>query len=286
MLGKLFKYEWKTTGKMGLLMLAALGIVTLLGVLGFVLPVSTMSKAPSYSDEDSIAMILTTLVAMVTMMVYVVTLMGVVYGMMIYLGVHFYKTMYSDEGYLTLTLPVTPRQLIISKVLNGGIWYAIICVGMGLSIIILSVAMMFSLGNAMDVSVDMQKEIGMVFTELWNEMNFEVVHIIVSVILMLIVTPFSAMMTLFGAITIGQLASKYRALMGILVYFGISMVNGIVSYVISFLLNMGNFVVADAMNSTPSLAVSYDATLITSTIMLVVFYFVSHNILNKKLNME
>lgn len=286
MLGKLFKYEWKATSKMGLLMLAAIGIVTLLGVLGFVLPIASMETKYSYADEDSIQMILTTLVSMVTIMVYIITLMGVVYGMMIFLGVHFYKTMYSDEGYLTMTLPVTPRQLIISKVLNGGIWYAIVYFAMGISVIVLMVAMMFAMGTAVDPSVDMQREMGMVFAEIWDVLNIEIIHIIVSVLLMLIITPVSAMMMLFGAITIGQLASKYRALMGILVYFGISMVNGVINYIIGFVMNMGSYAVASVTNTMPSLAISYDASVLASVIMAVVFYFVSHHILSKKLNME
>ena len=74
----------------------------------------------------------------------------------------------------------------------------------------------------------------------WENLSFEVVHIIGSMLLALIVTPFSTMMTLFGAITIGQLASKYRALMGILAYFGVSVINGVVSYIISFLMNLNH----------------------------------------------
>ena len=286
MLGKLFKYEWKTVSKMGLLMLAAIGIVTLLGVIGFALPMSNMETNYGYSDEDSIGVILNTLVAMVTIMVYIVTLMGVVYGMMIYLGVHFYKTMYSDEGYLTMTLPVTPRQLIISKVLNGSIWYGIVCVAMGISVIVLMTAMMFFMGTAMDVPADMQKEMSVFFQELWEVFGIEVVHMIVSVLLMLIITPVSGMMKLFGAITIGQLASKYRALVGILVYFGISVVSSIVAYIISFILNIGSFAIASATDGIPSMTASYDAAVITYLIMAVILYFVSHNILNKKLNME
>jgi len=206
--------------------------------------------------------------------------------MMIYLGVHFYKTMYSDEGYLTMTLPVTPRQLIISKVLNGSIWYGIVCVAMGISVIILMMAMMFFMGTAMDVPADMQKEMSVFFQELWEVFGIEVVHMIVSVLLMLILTPVSGMMMLFGAITIGQLASKYRALVGILVYFGISVVSSIVAYIISFILNIGSFAVASATDGIPSMTASYDAAVITYLIMAVILYFVSHNILNKKLNME
>jgi len=44
--------------------------------------------------------------------------------------------------------------------------------------------------------------------------------------------------------------------------------------------------VASATDGIPSMTASYDAAVITYLIMAVILYFVSHNILNKKLNME
>lgn len=286
MLGKLFKYEWKTISKMGLLMLAALGIVTLLGVLGFALPFSNLIEITESSDESVAGAFLSMLISMGTMMVYILTMMGVVYGMLIYMGVHFYKTMYSDEGYLTHTLPVTPRQLIFSKVLNGSIWYGIISIGMVISVGILVIAMMFSMGANIEFIAEMREVWKEILFELGANAGLEVVHIILSMVLMFTVTPIAAMMTLFGSITIGQLASKYRALMGILAYFGACMVNGMVSYIISFVISVASGIMAEAFGSSVSVAMGYDATIISSVIMAVVFYFISHAILTKKLNME
>lgn len=288
MLGKLFKHEWKTTSKMGLLMLGAIAIVTILGVIGFVLPFSNfiIQENSRYTDEESVGMIISMLISMATMMVYIFTLMGVVYGMLIYMGVHFYKTMYSDEGYLTHTLPVTPRQLIISKVLNSSIWYGFITFAMIISMVILFGAMMVSMSNTMELPSEMGEVWNELFEVMWTEAGMQVVHMIVALILVFVVTPFATMMSLFGSITIGQLASKYRALMGILAYFGVCTLNGVISYVISFLFTIGTMVVSEMTGVMPNPAASYDATIITSLIMLVAFYFISHGILTKKLNME
>jgi hypothetical protein len=38
---------------------------------------------------------------------------------------HFYTNIYSDEGYLTMTLPATVTQHIISKTVSGFIWLMI-----------------------------------------------------------------------------------------------------------------------------------------------------------------
>lgn len=40
----------------------------------------------------------------------------------VYLGIFYYRNLYSDEGYLTNTLPVTAGQLLFSKFLCGILW--------------------------------------------------------------------------------------------------------------------------------------------------------------------
>ena len=49
-------------------------------------------------------------------------LIAVSLGITIYLAVHFYKTMYTDEGYLTHTLPVGGRELLWSKLIPMAAW--------------------------------------------------------------------------------------------------------------------------------------------------------------------
>lgn len=286
MLGKLFRHEWKRTSKMGCLILLGILIVTILGVLGFSLPFSNAMNENAYSAEDEMEMVLMTLVSMATIMVYVMTLMAAVYGMLIYLGVHIYKTTYADEGYLTHTLPVTPRQIIFSKVLNAGIWYGFVMISMVISV----VALMFSMMYFMEGADGFMSEMSILWEDLQyvfeSEMGGEVVRMIVTLILIYVIAPFSTMMTLLGALSIGQLASKYKAIMGILAYFGVCMVNGIIGYIIQFFTMFSNGFFAAMNDSEPSLSAAYEGALITSVIMTVVFYFVAHGIMTKKLNLE
>lgn len=291
MLRKLLKYEWKNTGKMSLLMLAALGVVTLLGVIGFVLPVSSLTGRGSYADDSTWGTLISVIVAMSTLMVYILILFGVTYGMLIYMGVHFYKTMYSDEGYLTHTLPVTPAQLIISKVLNGGIWYGLVVILIGVSVLVLVVAMLISLSGTANFAKEAEALWRELFFVFRDNLSGQMIHIMVSFLLIMLITPFSTMMSLLAAITIGQLASKYRAFMGILAYFGICVANGMVSYIASIIGSFGNRVVsgmneAIGMNKVSNLTLTYDTSVITTIVMSVLLYFVTHMILTKKLNME
>ena len=47
-------------------------------------------------------------------------------------AVRYYKNVYTDEGYLTNTLPVTARQIVISKLSVGILWSiitgAVVCI--------------------------------------------------------------------------------------------------------------------------------------------------------------
>ena len=49
-------------------------------------------------------------------------IMGVSFGTFIVITVRFYKNLFSDEGYLTRTLPVTSGQHLLSKTIAGSIW--------------------------------------------------------------------------------------------------------------------------------------------------------------------
>ncbi|HOO28532.1 MAG TPA: hypothetical protein PLU43_08710, partial [Lachnospiraceae bacterium] len=113
MLGKLLKQEWKALTKVLLPANLLLIIITVIGRL-VVRPLTT-------DAESSFLQVLT--VFMLTF--YIILLIAVTCGAFIYIVVRFYRTMYSDEGYLTHTLPLTVHQLIIGKGLAASGWLII-----------------------------------------------------------------------------------------------------------------------------------------------------------------
>ena len=76
-----------------------------------------------------------------TLILYVIMLLASTWGMLIFLGIRFYRSMYTDEGYLSHTLPVTANQLFLSKVLVSGVWYLFITIGIGISVVALIVSL-------------------------------------------------------------------------------------------------------------------------------------------------
>ncbi|MCM1112455.1 MAG: hypothetical protein NC399_04310 [Muribaculum sp.] len=288
MLGKIIKYEWKSTYKLCGMMILAIAGVTLLGVLGFILPFRLLMEDSS-AFSDSMTGAVWTMIMVMSLMIYIVMLVGVSYGMMIYQGVHFYKTMYSDEGYLTQTLPVTPRQLLVGKTFMAGIWQLLVGVSVMLSVFILIAAMFMSLldGSVWRELAEMQDEMQDAIQELYPDIGFQIIHTGLSFILAVLIAPFSSMLVLFGALTIGQLSRKYKALMGILAYFGAMAVNMVVNYIVQFILAFREILFhLDNPTGMNDLASNYDGTLIVSLIMGVGMYLIAHHILTKKLNMD
>ncbi|MCM1100190.1 MAG: hypothetical protein NC079_00425 [Clostridium sp.] len=263
--------------------------VTLLGVLGFALPFHVNlpdTDGPGIYNDHSMAAVIKIMVMTISMIVYIVMLIGVTYGMTIWLGIHFYRTMYSDEGYLTQTLPVSARQLIVSKTLVAGIWNMLLSLSVMLSIGILAFSLMgLSIGT--DMLWTAWSEIIREFDELVGLLSPEVIHLLVSLLIMCLIAPFSAVLVLFGSLTIGQLSNKYKAVMGILAYFGVLFAQMVLNYIIQFIASLGGaFILSFTEGESMAMGITYDGSILLMLIMGGAMYFIMHYILTRRLNMD
>lgn len=119
MLGKLLKYDIKSMWKMMIpLILSVLG-TTLLGTVA--LRIAT-DYQPSGNDPFS-AFFMISLIMLIIMSVFALIAFSVITT--IFILYRYYKNLFTDEGYLTFTLPVTPDQILLSKVINGILWSAV-----------------------------------------------------------------------------------------------------------------------------------------------------------------
>ena len=113
MLGKLFKYDMKALSRT----LVPLHVAVL--VLGLVSCVAgfaghTVGESGS-SPERNVFMAVITLAFLLSM----VALFVAVVATFVIVIARFYRNLFTDEGYLTLTLPVTANQIMLSKTLAG-----------------------------------------------------------------------------------------------------------------------------------------------------------------------
>lgn len=297
MLGKLIKSEWKNTYRIGCLMLIGLVGITFLGWLAFQSPMWRQLSDENYYYRSNFGVNVLNIASVFTLLLYAMMLVAVSVGIIAFLGVRFYRTMYTDEGYLTHTLPVTEGQLLFTKTLISGIWILLINIGIILSVYMLMLFMISAILPAGYSLSDFWEEFWRIYREegleelvliFERELGINFRGYFVFSIISMILGAFTSIITLFGAISLGQLFTKHRVLMAIVSYIGISMVKGICNSLVEGIIT-GAY--AGSISKAPNAVGSYlNTNLIVSLILSIVFaavlYLVSWLINTKKLNME
>ena len=114
MLGKLMKHEFKATAKLFLPLLTA--VLALLG--GFQVIFLLVKWLMGNNDSHPLVTVLFALFAVLAALA-LIALLAVIVIVAIQ---RFYKNLLGDEGYLMFTLPATPGQQILSKLLVSLAW--------------------------------------------------------------------------------------------------------------------------------------------------------------------
>lgn len=280
MFKKLLKHEFNAQrGLFTLLGLSALGA----GVLGcaaiqlIIHIVRNYLENPSVilSDGQELFMIVAMMALFFLSMVLAFAIGACSVAVWVMLVYRFYKHHFTDEGYLTFTLPATTHQILLSSIVNILIWTVIIAL-----VIIASYSVMLAPVFAMA----MQEENVNIFAEMQSAMT-DVYggSIIVVQIFAIVCTMLGNLILPLLAATIGaQVAKKHKLLAGIGIYYGInagiSFITGILSLVTT---------VADA-------AIMYNGGTMFLTFLIpgilylgiaIGGYFLMHYMVSRKLNL-
>ncbi len=275
MLGKLLKHEWCTSWKVPTLFIGVMLIMSALAGVAFNFLVW---------DSDNVGLIFS--VIMMILMYYLIIIVAS-YGVTVYMAVRYYKSMFTDEGYLTHTLPATGRQLLLSKVINTSAWILIstiaiiisVAVFVGIILLILAGMGEFTWADWIEMWADMKK-----MSEFYGWQGF-----LGSSALMMIVSPFSGAMMIIGSVNLGQMLRKHRILGAIGSYFLINMVVGIITWIVTLPINIHMLRVNSRAIQTSMFSTYTPTYLITTVISLVVavgLYFLSEYLVTKKLDLE
>lgn len=273
MLGKLIKFEFRAVTKTLLLINSFTVMLTVIGCLTFVSP---MWEIPSEY---------TFFLAFSSVMVYYLAVLAISIFTVVYLGVRFYRNLYTDEGYLMHTLPVTPRELILSKLFTAVCWSLITTLCIVFSLIAL-------LGSAyLKFGVEELGDVHELFANL-SELTMGVYSMTLSgtcvyVLISLVVGSFQAILMIYAAISLGQLFQKHKILGAVLSYVGfyfatqiLEMIFMIPKYISFFSMD---FLYAD-MGSF--MRYEMNAGIIISLIGAGAYYFISEMMMRKKLNLD
>lgn len=271
MLMTMLKHEWKATWKM----LALLNIATLaLALIGRIILIFE-SSIPEF-------------IAAIYLVVFFFMIIASSCATFIILVLRYYRNLYTDEGYLTNTLPVSAATRLNAKIINHMAWFFlnILCIIAAFAIFVSAEVPMSDMWTGITNVASMLPQ-------------FFAVNAALFWILMLVTMIISSLMTIlmfYFSISVGCCFNTHKVLASVVSYLITYVVLQIVSSIIMVVigLNYGEVLQADVplnvAGTTPQLLPFFHTTMIVAIVICVVvniiFYLVSHYLLAKKLNLN
>lgn len=280
MLGKLLKYDIKALWKMMLpLILSALG-VSVVGTIALRIMVE-MSRSSVRMENPFSGLF----IASLGMIVFVAVMGLIAFGVIstVFILYRYYKNLFTDEGYLTFTLPVTPHEILLSKTINGIIWSVVTTV---VTVVCAAIMIVFGSGGGWQRVVEEMMDI---LRLILRYMGLDGALIAAEMILMMIVSLISSILVLYLSITIGStVARRHKVLASVGVFFGIQFVLSIVTTLIGLIPSMylAASVSADVLSSSWTVHLTAGINLIIQAAVAVGSYLICHAILNRRLNLS
>lgn len=221
MFKKLLKYDFRAIWKIWLI-----GAVTALGasVLGG-LAIRVLA------DPNIELPILLQIMCAFWFFITVLTLSAFLIASQILIYVRFYKHFFSDEGYLTFTLPVKRSTLFISKTVNAMIWSILSYIVFAISILTIFAFASTSLTNGEFIA-----ELGSIFKGVQLGEVIALLGLVLEFILILLASAwFSVALTHF-CITVGAtITRKHKVLAAIGIYYAVNTAVGLITQIVSFI---------------------------------------------------
>ena len=195
----------------------------------------------------------------------------------------FHKNMFTGEGYLTLTLPVTPAEHLLAKVAGGVTIQAATLIVSTLS---------FAFICEFDYLAEILKAIAYLLKDGISEIGGHLIFAIIEIILLMIVSAGEQLLLIYGCISVGQTSSKHRVRRAVGVYFLFHFASQmILSFIVAISETLEidpSIILEDLIEASPNFAMHLCliSAILIKIILSTAYFYVSHYILNKRLNLE
>lgn len=271
MFAKLLKHDFKSTwGVIGLLCLVSLGA----GILGG----GAMRYLVWIEGRGGEEMTVPTVLCILTMIVSILFIAVCGVGALFALIWRFYKSRFTDEGYLTFTLPVTSHQILLSSMVNSALNMLIVGITTFVSVMVL---MLFGFSALDGFWTDFWEAIAGVIQDIAKSLTGREIGYLLQMLFAAIATFACELAVLMLSVTIGALAAKkHKILAAVGIYYGIHLALTVVNAVL-----LGTVVLTEAGSSAVATKVVWDQGLFVLLVG-VCSYFLMHYLVSKKLNLN
>ena len=275
MFAKLLKHEWRSTREMlGILCLISLG-ASLLGGLTMCYLFYVSSHDGGGSEALKILSVLFMIAAMIALAV-----VGVA-AVVVYMG-RFYKSRFTDEGYLTFTLPVNTHQNLLASLVNTAI-------GMVLITLVICLSGCLWMVIAFAGVEGFYETVWEYFPELWEKFwSLVQTHageipwgVVARGMLSALTGAINSLVMLMLAVTVGSLiAKKHKILAAVAVFYGIHV---LISIATAFLMSA---TVALSGGALAAMSGYFGRTALLMTALSLGGYFLMYWLVDRKLNLN
>lgn len=272
MLGRLIKNEFKATARNFVPVYLVMLVVTLL--LKLFLEITDFLSIPEGPIVAAINIFL--------MIAFVLAIIAVIFGTIVFIIKRYYDNMLKDEGYLSFTLPVTTGQHIVSKALTSYVWIIASMAVIALSVVMLMLgepSFFKAISEGIDTGIKFLSDNGY-----WGYAIAVFAAIIIGIYVMIIEA--------YTCMSVGQLMNKHRVAGAVITYmviYSIKQVFSMTFLTIRFMGSVNSGTAEMEMTSSQGASIS-TSVLIYELVLLVVeaivFTFITHMMMKRKLNLE
>lgn len=259
MLGKLLKYEYSATARKFLPLFGAYLLVCLL-----------LRISNALGNTKMIAF--TILFIVITMAFTVLNIMMGLFPLVSSIN-RFNKNLLGDEGYLMNTLPVKASSLVMSKFIVAASWYILAFFAQMAGYFVMSAG-----DETFKELIDIFNSIFKGLTEALKENP----GVVILCIVLVITSAFSAVLMIYASICIGHYANSGRSWKGVLAFIGMTTV--IMMIVSTYFQGFENSL--SDMTILGNIYFILWSLIGFTSILGVVFYWITQHTLTKKLNLQ
>jgi DNA polymerase-3 subunit beta len=205
MLGKLLKYEIKSTARIFLPLYVSLVLLAVISNIFFKINNNELFM-------NIISVISTSAYVFIIIAIFVLTLLVMIQ--------RFYKNLLGDEGYLMFTLPVKTGEHIVSKLLTSMMWVITSTIVTIVSVLIIS--------YNENTFASLQNAISQVFSEISRVFGINGYAYLIEFFIFLLMVLATNILMIYASIAVGQLVSKHKVLGAFGAYLGFYILSQII----------------------------------------------------------
>ena len=297
MLKKLLKYDFKSIWRVWWILAVSIFGAVIVGAFGGRIFFDGVTGAGKYSSIISMVSIIA-----FSLSIYAAIALPIISAILCL--VRFYRNLFTDEGYLTFTLPAKRSTIFLSKVLNTLIWD-----GLSLAALLVFMCVYFLItpspeevdffsvtlvqGSTGIINPVIFRAIGSFFADMWQTAGAWTVLYVIQFIIIVAVGMVSGTCMLYFCITFASMiAKKAKIIAGLGISYGVSsamtFATGILAVIFVPMLVSGigayGLRIEDGMEAL-TVAVILFLIIAVSAIPTIIFYLWSLKLIEKKLNL-